>query len=156
MYSCVCLLELHKPLSLERTLFHRNNFVLLANCRIIALRTKIKTFCGNRSQTFCHWLMEVKDHCCEVESIMVFCSSSPFVSSSILFTVLLTNLPIGFFCLSGWRRLLASMFLGVVASYKLCISGFSDCFNMLPVVSWQELYVSDGYVSFIPSFLTGR
>ena len=48
------------------------------------------------------------------------------------------------------------MILEAVASYKLFISGFLDCFNMLRVVSWLELYVSDGKVNFIPSFLTGR
>ena len=35
------------------------------------------------------------------------------------------------------------MFLGAAASYKVHISGFLDCFSMLRVVSWLELYVSD-------------
>ena len=48
------------------------------------------------------------------------------------------------------------MFLGAVASHKLRIFGFLDSFNMLRVVSWLELYVLDGKVNFIPSFLIGR
>ena len=115
MCSCVCLLVLHKPQSLERTLFHRSKFVLWANWRIIALRTRMKMFCRSPSQTFCQWLMELQEHCCEMESMMVFCSLSPFLLSSILFTVLLTNLSFGFFVLTWWR-MSASMFLWAVAS----------------------------------------
>ena len=127
-------LVLRKPQSLERTLFHRNKFVLLANWRIITLRTEMKMFCRCPSQIFCHWLMELHKHCCEMESMMIFSSLSPFMPSSILFTVLLINLFFGFFGLSWWRRVLASMFLGTVSSYKLCISGFLDSLNMLRVV----------------------
>ena len=126
IFSCVCLLVLHKPKSLERTLFHQNMFVLLANWRIIIVRTKTKMFCGSLSQTFCHWLMELHEHCCEMESMS---SLNPFMSSSILFAVLLTNLSFVFFSLSWWRRVSALMFLGAVTSYKLRISGFLDCFN---------------------------
>ena len=116
----------------------------------------MKVFCGSPSQTFCHWVMELHEHCCEMESMMVFCSLSPFMSSSTLFTVLLTNLFFGFFCLSWWRRVSASMFLGAAASCKSRISGFLDCFNMLRVVNWLEIYVSDGKVNFTSSFFNWK
>ena len=80
MCSCVCLLVLHKLQSLERTLFHWNKFALLANWIIITLRTKMKMFCGSILRTFCHWLMELHEHCCEMESMIVFGSLSPFMS----------------------------------------------------------------------------
>ena len=124
MCSFVCFLVWHKSQSLERAFFLLNKFVLLANWRIIALRMKMKMLCGSLSQTFCYWLIELHEHCCKMESMMVFCSLRPFTSSSILF---LTNLSFGFFGLSWWRSVSASMFLGAVALYKSRISGFLDC-----------------------------
>ena len=119
MQLCLLIGVLHSHLGeLER------KFVLLANWRIIVLRTKMKMLCGSPPQTFCHWLMELHEHCCEMESMMVFCSLSPFIPSSTLCAVLLTNLSFGYYGLSWWRRVSVSMFLGAVTSYKLYISGF--------------------------------
>ena len=56
----------------------------------------------------------------------------------------------GIFGFSWWRIVSASILLGAVVLYKLHISGFLD-FNMLWVVAWLELYISDVKVSFIPS-----
>ena len=117
----------YTPQSLEKTFFHLNKFLLLANWRIIGLWTKIKKFCGSPSQTFCHWLTE-HEHCSEMESMMVFCSLSPLMPSTILFTVLLTSLVFGFFGLSWWGRVSVTMFLGAVTLYKSRNSGFFRLF----------------------------
>ena len=108
------------------TFFHSNKF--LANWRTIALRTKIKIFCGSPSQTFSHWLIE-HEHYCEMESMIVFCFLSPLMPSSILFTVLLTSLCFGFFGLPWWGRESVTIFLGALTLYKSRTSEFLDYFN---------------------------
>ena len=131
-----------QPKSLEKTFFHLNKFLLLANWRIIGLRTKIKIFRRIPSQTFCHWLIE-HENCCEMESMMVFCSLSRLMSSSILFTVLLTSLFFGFHGLLWWGRVSVTMFLGAVTLYKSRISWFLDYFNMFWYV---EVYLEPNII----------
>ena len=93
----------------------------------------MKIFCGRPSQKFCHYMMELHEHCCEMESMMVFCSLSPFMSSSILFYF--ADQSVFWIFRFVLMKSVSFNVFKAFGSSKSRISRFLDCFNMLRVVS---------------------